>query len=88
MSMSNTEKNVKALDAQLRSRLWHRSASLLPHGKLRGGTSDAVAFEAQHKHHLLAASNNQQKTSTWRAWMARDIQALRSFLMPKTMPQI
>ena len=37
-----------------------RSACLLPHGMLRGGTSDAVAFKAQHKHHLLASSNNKK----------------------------
>ena len=35
-----------------------RSASLLSHGTLRGGTSDAVAFEAQ-QNHLLASYNNQ-----------------------------
>ena len=37
-----------------------RSACLLPHGTLRGGTSDAATFEAQ-QNHLLASYNNQQK---------------------------
>ena len=36
-----------------------RSACLLTHGVIRGGTSDAVAFEGQHKHHLLASYNSQ-----------------------------
>ena len=36
-----------------------RSACLLTYGAMRGGTSDAVAFEGQHKHHLLASYNNQ-----------------------------
>ena len=39
-----------------------RSAYLLTHGTLRGGTSDAVAFELQ-QNHLLASYNNQQKTA-------------------------
>ena len=35
-----------------------RSACLLTHGAMRGGTSDAVAFEGQ-QNHLLASYNNQ-----------------------------
>ena len=35
-----------------------RSACLLSHGVVCGGTSDAVAFDAQ-QNHLLASYNNQ-----------------------------
>lgn len=35
------------------------NTTLLTHGILRGGTSDAIAFKGQHKHHLLASSNSQ-----------------------------
>ena len=38
-----------------------RSACTLTHGILRGGTSDAVTFEAE-KNHLLASYNNQKAT--------------------------
>lgn len=36
-----------------------RSAFVLTHGTLCGGTSDAAIWEPQHRCHLLASYNNQ-----------------------------